>query len=116
MRLKSPATGMEPPEPVMAGEHHTTSFSIADRDGNLICVTQSIGSVFGSGVVVPGTGLCLNNFLYWSDVNPQSPNHTRPGAALRDIAARHWWCAINVPAKLRVGGLRRESSPGACGG
>jgi gamma-glutamyltranspeptidase/glutathione hydrolase len=72
----------EQAEPVMAGEHHTTSLSIADRDGNLICVTQSIGSVFGSGVVVPGTGVCLNNFLYWSDVNPKSPNHTRPGKAL----------------------------------
>jgi gamma-glutamyltranspeptidase/glutathione hydrolase len=66
----------------MAMEHHTTSFSIADRDGNAICVTQSLGSPFGSGVVVPGTGLCLNNFLYWIDPNPQSPNHTKPGDAL----------------------------------
>jgi len=66
----------------MAMEHHTTSFSIADRDGNAICVTQSLGSPFGSGVVVPGTGLCLNNFLYWIDPNPASPNHTAPGSAL----------------------------------
>ena len=66
----------------MAMEHHPTSFSIADRDGNAICVTQSLGSPFGSGVVVPGTGLCLNNFLYWIDPNPQSPNHTAPGSAL----------------------------------
>jgi gamma-glutamyltranspeptidase/glutathione hydrolase len=63
-------------------EHHTTSFSIGDRDGNLVCVTQSLGSPFGSGVVVPGTGLCLNNFLYWVDVNPKSPNRTKPGDAL----------------------------------
>jgi gamma-glutamyltranspeptidase/glutathione hydrolase len=63
-------------------EHHTTSFSIADRDGNIICVTQSLGSPFGSGVVVPGTGLCLNNFLYWTDLDPRSPNHTAPGSAL----------------------------------
>ena len=66
----------------MEMEHHTTSFSIADRDGNLVCVTQSLGSPFGSGVVVPGTGLCLNNFLYWADLNPASPNHTSPGDAL----------------------------------
>lgn len=63
-------------------ESHTTSFSIADREGNLICLTQSLGSVFGSGVVVPGTGLCLNNFLYWADVNPDSPNRVTPGGAL----------------------------------
>jgi gamma-glutamyltranspeptidase/glutathione hydrolase len=61
---------------------HTTSFSIADDDGNLICMTQSLGSPFGSGVVVPGTGVCLNNFLYWTEVNPKSPNRTAPGAEL----------------------------------
>lgn len=65
-----------------SAEHHTTSFSIADREGNVICVTQSLGSPFGAGVVVPGTGLCLNNFLYWTDVNPRSPNHSRPGGEL----------------------------------
>jgi gamma-glutamyltranspeptidase/glutathione hydrolase len=67
-----------------AGEDpaHTTSFSIADREGNLICVTQSIGSPFGSGVVVPGTGLVLNNFLYWADVQPGSPNRSTPGSEL----------------------------------
>jgi gamma-glutamyltranspeptidase/glutathione hydrolase len=72
------------PPPAGAGqkEHHTTSFSIADRDGNVVCVTQSLGSPFGSGVVVPGTGLCLNNFLYWADINPASPNRTKPGSAL----------------------------------
>src|SRR4051812_20058799 len=61
---------------------HTTSLSIGDREGNLICMTQSLGSPFGSGVVVPGTGVCLNNFLFWSDVNPESPNRAKPGDAL----------------------------------
>jgi gamma-glutamyltranspeptidase/glutathione hydrolase len=61
---------------------HTTSFSIADRDGNLVCITQSLGSVFGSGVVVPDSGICLNNFLYWADVGEGSPNRARPGASL----------------------------------
>ena len=62
-----------------ASEGHTTSFSIADKHGNMVCVTQSLGSVFGSGVVVPGTGVCLNNFLYWADVNPKSPNRVKQG-------------------------------------
>jgi gamma-glutamyltranspeptidase/glutathione hydrolase len=60
-------------------EGHTTSFSIADAEGNMVCVTQSLGAVFGSGVVVPGTGICCNNFLYWADVNPASPNRAKPG-------------------------------------
>jgi len=65
-----------------ASEGHTTSFSIADKGGNMVCVTQSLGSVFGSGVVVPGTGVCLNNFLYWADVNPKSPNRVKQGDAM----------------------------------
>src|SRR2546423_715838 len=71
-------------EPPASGEDpgHTTSFSIGDREGNLVCVTQSLGSPYGSGVVVPGTGVCLNNFLYWTEVNPNSPNRTMPGADL----------------------------------
>src|SRR5437588_336212 len=71
-------------EPPASGEDpgHTTSFSIGDSEGNLVCVTQSLGSPYGSGVVVPGTGVCLNNFLYWTEVNPKSPNRTAPGAEL----------------------------------
>src|SRR5260370_34409839 len=70
------------PEEDPVNESHTTSFSIADRRGNVGCLTQSLGSAFGSGVVVPGTGLCLNNFLYWADVNPDSPNRVQPAGAL----------------------------------
>lgn len=63
-------------------EHHTTSFSVADRDGNLVCVTQSIGSPYGAAVLVPESGVMLNNFLYWADVQPGSPNRSQPGGAL----------------------------------
>ncbi len=71
------------PAPSLApADFNTTSFSIADREGNLVCVTQSLGSAFGSGVVVPGTGICLNNFLYWADVQNGSPNRSRAGEAL----------------------------------
>lgn len=72
---------MEPPRE-QARESHTTSMSVADRFGNVVCITNSIGSPFGSGVVVPGTGIILNNFLYWADVSPKSPNLTKPGAWL----------------------------------
>jgi len=88
LRLRDGAPIAGPTEQWMAeasqGEDpgHTTSFSIGDREGNLICVTQSIGSPFGSGVVVPGTGVCLNNFLYWADVQPGSPNRSQPGSEL----------------------------------
>ncbi len=58
---------------------NTTSFSAADAEGNMVCMTQSLGSVYGSGVVIPGTGVCMNNFLNWGDLNPDSPNLLRAG-------------------------------------
>ncbi|KZD07859.1 gamma-glutamyltransferase family protein [Oceanibaculum pacificum] len=58
---------------------HTTSFSAMDGEGNAVCITQSLGSPFGSGVVVPGTGVCLNNFLNWGDLEPASRNPLVPG-------------------------------------
>ncbi|WP_417260192.1 gamma-glutamyltransferase family protein [Celeribacter sp.] len=71
------ATSFADPSPA-----HTTSFSVADREGNLVCITQSLGSAFGSGVIVPGTGVTLNNFLFWADAAPGSPNRAAPGASL----------------------------------
>jgi gamma-glutamyltranspeptidase/glutathione hydrolase len=80
VRDKKPITGpTEQWTSDVAEEGHTTSFSIGDAEGNMVCVTQSLGSVFGSAVVVPGTGICCNNFLYWADVNPQSPNRVKIG-------------------------------------
>src|SRR5216684_829574 len=61
---------------------HTTSLSVADRDGNVVCITQSLGAKFGCGVVIPGHGVCLNNFLYWGEVNPNGTNYLRPGGSL----------------------------------
>lgn len=80
--ISGPTEQWTEPQPQGTGEQHTTSFSCGDRDGNLVCITQSLGSPFGSAVVVPGTGLCLNNFLYWTDVNPKSPNRSKPGGRL----------------------------------
>ncbi len=61
---------------------HTTSFSVADREGNAVCITQSLGAKFGCGVVVPGTGVCLNNFLYWGEIDPRGTNHMKGGGPL----------------------------------
>ncbi|MCX7383276.1 MAG: gamma-glutamyltransferase [Alphaproteobacteria bacterium] len=61
---------------------HTTSLSIADAEGNVICITQSLGGLFGCGVVIPGTGVCMNNFLYWGEITPGATNPLTPGVEL----------------------------------
>jgi gamma-glutamyltranspeptidase len=42
-------------------EGDTTGFVVADPAGNVISVTQSLFNAFGAGVVVPGTGVTLQN-------------------------------------------------------
>ena len=63
-------------------KEHTTSISVADSEGNLVCLTQSLGSPYGSGVMVPGTGVVMNNFLNWGDLDPSSPNVITAGQRL----------------------------------
>src|SRR5262249_43877550 len=60
----------------------TTHFACADGDDMVVSVTQTLGSAFGSGFAVPGTGLLLNNHLQWMDRDPASPNVLRGGRKL----------------------------------
>lgn len=52
----------------------TTHFSIADKDGNVVSSTQTINGWFGSGVVVPGTGMVMNNEMDDFVAKPGVPN------------------------------------------
>lgn len=82
VRDGAPITGPTEQWVGVAGDHHTTSMSAADADGNMVCLTNSLGSPYGAGFTVPGTGLFMNNFLFWADVQPGSPNRTRGGDSL----------------------------------
>ncbi|HUG13387.1 MAG TPA: gamma-glutamyltransferase, partial [Thermomicrobiales bacterium] len=56
----------------------TTHFTTADASGYVVSCTQTLGGGFGSGVVHGSTGLALNNFAHWFDVDPESPNVIAP--------------------------------------
>jgi gamma-glutamyltranspeptidase / glutathione hydrolase len=70
----------------------TTHISVLDRDGNAASLSASLGS--GSGVVVPGTGIHLNNMLGELDLVGASQPGERltsmmaPSLVLRDGAPR----------------------------
>lgn len=65
------------PDPLDFESCQTTHVSTADRHGNLVALTQTINSFFGSGVVVPGTGIILNNEM--SDFGGWEANKPAPG-------------------------------------
>ena len=47
-------------EPEQSGPH-TTNFSVADGDGNVVVLTTTLNAWYGSGVTVPGMGFVLND-------------------------------------------------------
>lgn len=60
-------------------EGDTTGFVVADAAGNLISVIQSLFNAFGSGVVVPGTGVVLHNRGRHFSMDPGHPSALAPG-------------------------------------
>lgn len=66
---------------------HTTHMNVADRDGNLVALTATLGNRFGSGVTVPSTGVLLNDGMMWFDPEPGRLNSIRPGKRALHAAA-----------------------------
>lgn len=55
-------------------DQHTTHFTTADAQGNWVAVTSTLNTSFGSKVVVPGTGVLLNNQMDDFVSQPGVPN------------------------------------------
>ncbi|MED5454562.1 MAG: gamma-glutamyltransferase [Verrucomicrobiota bacterium] len=53
---------------------HTTHFSTADSEGWWVACTATINTTFGSGVVIPGTGIVMNNEMDDFSAQPGVPN------------------------------------------
>ena len=54
--------------------HETTHFSVADIKGNIVSSTYTLNSTFGSGVVIKGTGILMNNEMDDFSAAPGIPN------------------------------------------
>lgn len=72
-RLRTMGDDPDPSEPTC-----TTHFNVVDRDGNMVAVTQTLLSVFGSRLVLPSTGILMNNGVFWFDPRPGLPNSLGP--------------------------------------
>ncbi|WP_254507485.1 gamma-glutamyltransferase [Anatilimnocola floriformis] len=57
-----------------AESKHTTHIAAADAEGNWVAITQTVNTTFGSKVIVPGTGVVLNNEMDDFSISPGQPN------------------------------------------
>ncbi len=53
-------TSMERP-PQQSSATSAVHVSVIDSDGNMVAISQTLHRAFGSGIMVPGTGIMLNN-------------------------------------------------------
>ena len=61
----------------------TTQISVLDSSGNAASITTSTGS--GSGCVIPGTGIMMNNMLGEEDLNPMGFHAQEPGTRMSSM-------------------------------
>lgn len=74
------AKPLEAPRTFSEQKGHTTHFVVADRWGNVVSATQTIGGLFGSRIMPRGTGIWLNNSLQYCTFEPKgNPMDAFPG-------------------------------------
>jgi gamma-glutamyltranspeptidase / glutathione hydrolase len=57
----------------------TTNLCVVDGEGNVVVVTQTLLSLFGARLLLPETGILMNNGINWFDPRPGAPNSIGPG-------------------------------------
>ncbi len=66
------ATSFVPPyHSEITDSKNTTHFVVADKWGNIVCATQTLGNAFGSRIMPEGTGFWLNNSLAYCTYEPK---------------------------------------------
>jgi gamma-glutamyltranspeptidase/glutathione hydrolase len=61
------------------GAGDTVYLCVIDKDGNAVSLIQSLFAAFGSGRMVPGTGIVLHNRGSLYSLDPAHPNIIAPG-------------------------------------
>jgi len=62
---------------------HTTYLTVVDKDRNMVSITSSLLSLFGSGHVVEGAGFFLNNRMAYFGLEADDVNVLKPGKRVR---------------------------------
>ncbi|RJX34843.1 MAG: gamma-glutamyltransferase [Desulfarculus sp.] len=83
-RRVDPARAMPPPSPGLGPRGTDTVYVAAgDQEGNSASFISSVYMAFGSGMVVPGTGIALQNRGHSFSLDPAHPNCIAPNKRTR---------------------------------
>ena len=91
-------------------QEHTTHFVVADKQGNIVSATQTIGNVFGSRIMPRDTGIWLNDSIAYSTFEPKgNPLDAFPGrqrligvAPVLIMSDGRPWAAIGTPGGYNI--------------
>jgi gamma-glutamyltranspeptidase/glutathione hydrolase len=70
--------GLGEAEP-LAAESCTSHLTVCDAEGMMVSMTTTLLSSMGSRVVLPQSGVLMNNGVMWFDPRPNQPNSLSPG-------------------------------------
>ena len=102
----SEGAGKDAREGVDPRPTHTSHLCVADAAGNVVSLTQTIMSGFGSRIMLPGSGVLMNNGMMWFDPRPGGPNSV--------VGGRRPLCNMCPVVARRADGAM--FAVGACGG
>jgi gamma-glutamyltranspeptidase/glutathione hydrolase len=85
-------------DPSLHESHNTTHVTVADAGGNVVASTQTVNSLFGARIGIPGTGMIANNYML--NFEPRS------GRALSVAPGKRVFTSMAPMIVLRDGRLR----------
>ena len=66
-----------------AGDKHTTHLNVVDGEGNMVALTQTLGDLFGAGLIPADSGVLLGDEMRHLHLDPNDPSYLEPGKRSR---------------------------------
>jgi gamma-glutamyltranspeptidase/glutathione hydrolase len=60
------------------GDQHTTHLNVVDGEGNMVALTQTLGDLFGAGLIPADSGVLLSDEMRHLHLDPNDPSYLEP--------------------------------------